>query len=97
MHRLPGNIRSKPGMKLLRGIYIFWIFFRYGLDELALSSAPQSGLRTLGRLITLGRNLDAPRGQRLRMALEKLARFSSSSARCFPPGATCCRPTSPPS
>ena len=72
MHRLPGNIRSKPGMKLLRGIYIFWIFFRYGLDELALSSAPQSGLRTLGRLITLGRNLDAPRGQRLRMALEKL-------------------------
>ena len=72
MHRLPGSIPSKLGMKLLRGIYIFWIFFRYGLDELALSSAPQSGLRTLGRLITLGRNLDAPRGQRLRMALEKL-------------------------
>ena len=59
-------------MKLLRGIHIFWTFFRYGLDELALSSASHSGLRTLGRLITLGRNLDAPRGQRLRMALEKL-------------------------
>ena len=26
-------------MKLLRGIHIFWTFFRYGLDELALSSA----------------------------------------------------------
>ena len=59
-------------MKLLRGIYIFWIFFRYGLDELALSSAPHSGLRTVGRVISIGRNLDAPRGARLRMALEKL-------------------------
>ncbi len=59
-------------MKLLRGIYIFWTFFRYGLDELALSSAPYSSLRAIGRLMTLGRNLDAPRGQRLRMALEQL-------------------------
>lgn len=49
-------------MKWLRGIYIFWIFFRYGLDELILSSASHSGLRAAGRLITLGRDLSAPRG-----------------------------------
>ena len=59
-------------MKWLRGIYIFWIFFRYGLDELILSSASHSGLRAAGRLITLGRDLSAPRGVRLRVALEKL-------------------------
>ena len=59
-------------MKWWRGVYIFWIFFRYGIDELALSSAPHSGLRAIGRLITLGRNLNAPRGVRLRTALEKL-------------------------
>ena len=59
-------------MKLLRGVYIVWIFFRYGLDELLLASAPYSGLRTLGRIVSIGRKLDAPRGVRLRMALEKL-------------------------
>jgi ubiquinone biosynthesis protein len=59
-------------MKWLRGIHIFWIFFRYGLDELVLSSASHSGLRAAGRLITLGRDLSAPRGVRLRVALEKL-------------------------
>ena len=59
-------------MKLLRGVYIVWIFFRYGLDELLLASAPYSGLRTLGRIVSIGRKLNAPRGVRLRMALEKL-------------------------
>ena len=26
-------------MKFLRGIYIVWIFFRYGLDEVVLTSS----------------------------------------------------------
>ncbi|MDO5653301.1 MAG: ubiquinone biosynthesis regulatory protein kinase UbiB [Brachymonas sp.] len=59
-------------MKLLRGATIFWVFFRYGLDEIVLAQAPYSGLRTVGRLLTVGRDLRAPRGARLRMALERL-------------------------
>lgn len=61
-------------MKLLRGIHIFWVFFRYGLDEILLSSSPASwsGVRALGRIVSIGRNLDMPRGVRLRQALEKL-------------------------
>ena len=60
-------------MKLLRGIYIFWIFFRYGLDELALSSAPQSGLRTLGRLIGEVLGVDADRLEAFVERFDKLA------------------------
>lgn len=59
-------------MKLFRGITIFLTFFRYGIDELVLSSAPHSTLRTIGRLCTLGRNLSIARGVRLRKALEEL-------------------------
>lgn len=72
--RLPVSDRSKAGVKLLRGVYIFWIFFRYGLDDVVLASAPASwsGWRALGRLLTWGRDLSAPRGVRLRQALEKL-------------------------
>ena len=45
---------------------------RYGLDELALSSFQQRWVRFLVRVITIGRSLDAPRGERLRLGLERL-------------------------
>jgi ubiquinone biosynthesis protein len=59
-------------MRFLRGAYILWIVFRYGLDELVLNSFQHRWLRLLARVLTLGRTLDAPRGQRLREALESL-------------------------
>jgi len=58
--------------RLMRGAYILMIVLRYGLDELVLSSFSNPWLRRLTRIVTLGRKLDAPRGQRLRMALEQL-------------------------
>jgi len=58
--------------RIYRGVFIVWIVLRFGLDELLLSSFKQPWLKTLTRVITLGRNLDAPRGQRLRQALEHL-------------------------
>jgi len=45
---------------------------RYGLDELALSSFRQRRVRALVRVMTVGRTLDAPRGERLRLGLERL-------------------------
>ena len=45
---------------------------RYGLDELVLSSFRQRWVHALVRVITVGRRLDAPRGVRLRMGLERL-------------------------
>lgn len=59
-------------MRSLRGAFILWIVFRYGLDELVLNSFQHRWLRLLARVLTLGRKLDAPRGQRLREALECL-------------------------
>ena len=58
--------------RYLRGFFIVWVVLRYGLDELLLSSFPNPLLRALRRLITIGRDLTAPRGQRLREALEAL-------------------------
>ena len=58
--------------RLARGVYIVWIVLRYGLDELVLSNFPHPWMRILTRVLTLGRALDAPRGQRLREALEQL-------------------------
>lgn len=55
-----------------RLFFISLIVLRYGLDELALSSFRQRWVRALVRVMTLGRRLDAPRGVRLRMGLEKL-------------------------
>ena len=55
-----------------RLVFIVFIVFRYGLDELALAGFRQRRIRLLVRLMTLGRRLDAPRGQRLRVALERL-------------------------
>ena len=58
--------------RFARGITIVWVVLRYGLDELVLSTFPQPWLRAVTRVITFGRKLDAPRGQRLREALESL-------------------------
>jgi ubiquinone biosynthesis protein len=55
-----------------RLIYITFIVLRYGLDELALSGLRQRWVRVLVRVITVGRRLQAPRGERLRVALERL-------------------------
>jgi len=58
--------------RIFRGAFIVWVIFRHGLDELVLTSFNRRGLARLARVLTLGRNLDAPRGQRLREALEQL-------------------------
>jgi len=58
--------------RLLRGAFIVWVVLRHGLDELVLSSFDHPWLRALTRVLTLGRRLEQPRGQRLREALERL-------------------------
>ncbi len=58
--------------RVFRSIYIVWIVFRYGLDELVLTSFRKRWLRILARVLSVGRDLRAPRGQRLREALERL-------------------------
>ena len=55
-----------------RLITIIVTVLRFGLDEVALSVFRQRWVRALVRLVTLGRKLDAPRGERLRMGLERL-------------------------
>ena len=39
--------------KLLRGVFILWVVFRFGLDELLLSSFKHPSLRLLTRILTL--------------------------------------------
>ena len=58
--------------RLFRGVYIVWVALRYGLDELVLTSFQKPWLRVLARILSIGRRLDAPPGQRLREALERL-------------------------
>ncbi|CAB5643933.1 ubiquinone biosynthesis regulatory protein kinase UbiB [Comamonas aquatica] len=58
--------------RFFRGCTIVWVVLRYGLDELVLSSFQHPWLHRLRRVLTIGRKLDAPRGQRLREALEQL-------------------------
>lgn len=58
--------------RLMRGAYIVWVVLRYGLDELFLASLRKPWLRGIARIASFGRNLRAPRGQRLREALEEL-------------------------
>ncbi|MEN9773791.1 MAG: putative ubiquinone biosynthesis protein UbiB [Pseudomonadota bacterium] len=63
-------------MRLLRLARILFVIWRFGLDEMAATGAAAtlgSGwLLKLARLLRLGRKLDAPRGERLRQALESL-------------------------
>ena len=58
--------------RIFRGIFILWTVLRFGLDELVLSSFERPWIRLLTRMVSLGRNLKAPRGERLRQALERL-------------------------
>ncbi|MDB5818224.1 MAG: ubiquinone biosynthesis protein UbiB [Rhizobacter sp.] len=55
-----------------RLLYIVFTVFRFGLDELALSGFRQRPIRLLRSVVSVGRNLEAPPGARLRMALERL-------------------------
>ncbi len=55
-----------------RLLFIVVTVLRFGLDEVALSVFPQRWVRALVRIVTLGRRLDAPRGERLRQGLERL-------------------------
>ncbi|HSO45975.1 MAG TPA: ubiquinone biosynthesis regulatory protein kinase UbiB, partial [Rhodoferax sp.] len=57
---------------IFRGAFILWVMLRNGLDELVLTSFKKPWLLRLARLLTLGRKLDAPRGQRIRQTLESL-------------------------
>ena len=58
--------------RFFRGFTILWVVLRYGLDELVLSSFQQPAMVRLCKVLTIGRKLDTPRGQRLREALEQL-------------------------
>ncbi|MDQ3271528.1 MAG: ubiquinone biosynthesis regulatory protein kinase UbiB, partial [Pseudomonadota bacterium] len=58
--------------RLFRGVFIVWTVLRFGLDELVLSSFSKPWIRTLTRVVSLGRDLRSPRGARLREALESL-------------------------
>ncbi len=58
--------------RLLRATYIAWVALRYGLDELVLTSFQHPGVRLVARVASVGRDLSAPRGQRLREALQQL-------------------------
>lgn len=58
--------------RIFRGVFIVWTVLRFGLDELVLSSFNKPWVRLLTRVVSIGRNLKAPRGERLRQALERL-------------------------
>ena len=58
--------------RYFRGVTIVWVALRYGLDELVLTSFQRPWLHLLARILSVGRNLEAPRGQRMREAMEHL-------------------------
>ncbi|MDM0112940.1 ubiquinone biosynthesis regulatory protein kinase UbiB [Variovorax sp. J22R133] len=58
--------------RFYRGAFIVLVALRFGLDELVLTSFQKPWLRVVARIVSFGRKLDAPRGQRLREALERL-------------------------
>lgn len=59
-------------MRLFRAFHIARVMLRYGLDEVVLSSINRPDLARKTRWLRLGRRFEAPRGQRLRLALEDL-------------------------
>ncbi len=59
-------------MRLFRLLKILYIAFKFGLDEFVLSHSRLQFLRVIVRTLTFWRNLDKPRGERLRLALEAL-------------------------
>ena len=56
----------------VRAFLILRVFWRYGLDDIALGSLNSPSWQRRSRYLRLGRDLSAPRGQRLRLALEAL-------------------------
>jgi ubiquinone biosynthesis protein len=56
----------------LRLGHITWVLLRQGVVQGVLAEAPQTSLRTLGRLMSIGLDQRRPRGERLRVALEQL-------------------------
>lgn len=58
--------------RFFRSLYILRIVFRYRLDELVLSSFRHPWLSRLRRMLTFGSQIEQPRGERLRLALEQL-------------------------
>ena len=58
--------------RIFRGFFIIWTVLRFGLDELVLSGFQKPWIRLVRRVVSVGRNLKAPRGERLRLALERL-------------------------
>ncbi len=58
--------------RTFRGAIIVWTLLRFGLDELVLNSFQKPWIRVLARMLSVGRDLSAPRGQRLREALQYL-------------------------
>jgi ubiquinone biosynthesis protein len=67
---------ARPALRTTRLIRIVFVAWRYGLDELAASgAAATTGSRwalAAVRVLRFGRRLGAPRGERLRRALESL-------------------------
>ncbi|MGB4346534.1 MAG: ubiquinone biosynthesis regulatory protein kinase UbiB, partial [Burkholderiaceae bacterium] len=59
-------------LRLLRFIKILRVALRYGLDEIALSGAAVPPRFRLFSALFFWRDLSAPRGERLRRALEEL-------------------------
>ena len=58
--------------RIFRGFFIVWTVLRFGLDELVLSGFQKPWIKLIRRIVSVGRNLRAPRGERLRQALESL-------------------------
>lgn len=58
--------------KIWRLIVIFYILFRYGLDEMAVSYIPNRRIVFFYRCFFFWRSLSVPPGVRLRLALEEL-------------------------
>jgi ubiquinone biosynthesis protein len=58
--------------RIVRGGFIMFIVLRYGLDELVLTSFQKPGLRVLARILSIGRDLKAPRTIRLMKRLSGL-------------------------
>ncbi|MCB8748290.1 ubiquinone biosynthesis regulatory protein kinase UbiB [Rhodoferax sp. U2-2l] len=58
--------------RVIRSAFILWVLLRHGLDELVLSSQKAPWLKRLAHTLSWGRDLSAPRGQRIREALESL-------------------------
>ncbi len=57
--------------RLSRGLFIFYVLLRFGLDQLLIASLGKPWLTRVARLWDFGRSRN-PRGQRLRQALESL-------------------------